>query len=408
MRMPKKSGSDPAGQGCRQQERRRAGPRGGARAGTAGAVAGVGAGGGGSGQRAAAAFGSARPRRRPPRSAEADAAAYERCMKLARDEPEAGRKQAQEWQEQRRRPSGGPLLRRRADRAAAIQGGRRAASKPWARRWCAPRRACAPRFSTRPGRPGCWRAIRRAPTKPPVWRCELRPDDPELLLDRAEAAGAAGWYDKAAPDLDRVLKADPSRVEALIYRAAANRALDRLDPALDDITEALKLAPDSVPALLERGNIRALRGDAEGARLDWERVAAASPGSLRDRAVAAQKEPRKGRLTVAGGRGPTRAQTRRNLDCCRLSHRSKVCRGRSGPTASRGDDAFDEHRRDPPAGGPEPRRTDRAGARDGARDPGARRGDRAQPQPVPAHRREDPRGRIAAHLPAGDVRRVRI
>ena len=120
----------------------------------------------------------------------------------------------------------------------------------------------------------------------------LRPDDPDLLLDRAEAAGAAGWYDKAAADLDRVLEADPSRVEALIYRAAANRALDRLDPALDDITQALKLAPDSVPALLERGNIRALRGDAEGARLDWERVTAASPGS--PAAVAAKKNLERG------------------------------------------------------------------------------------------------------------------
>ncbi len=38
---------------------------------------------------------------------------------------------------------------------------------------------------------------------------ELRADDPDLLLDRAEAAGAAGWYDKAVADLDRVLAADP-------------------------------------------------------------------------------------------------------------------------------------------------------------------------------------------------------
>ena len=108
---------------------------------------------------------------------------------------------------------------------------------------------------------------------------ELRPDDPELLIDRAEAAGAAGWYDKAAADLDRVLQAHPSRVDALIYRAAANRALGRLDPAFDDISEALKLAPDSIPALLERGNIRSVRGDREGARLDWERVATASSGT---------------------------------------------------------------------------------------------------------------------------------
>jgi len=38
----------------------------------------------------------------------------------------------------------------------------------------------------------------------------LLPDNAELLLDRAEAAGAEGWYDKALADLDRVLKADPA------------------------------------------------------------------------------------------------------------------------------------------------------------------------------------------------------
>ncbi len=107
----------------------------------------------------------------------------------------------------------------------------------------------------------------------------LRPDDPDLLVDRAEAAGSAGWFEKALADLDRVLKADPKRVEALIYRASAYRALGRLDPALADIDAALKLAPDAVPALLERGNIRRLRGDLAGARDDWQRVATLAPTS---------------------------------------------------------------------------------------------------------------------------------
>src|SRR3954468_24112534 len=213
-----------------------------------------------------------------PRSANADAAAYERCMRLAREEPEAGRKQAEEWQ---KKGGGHP-----ADHcfAAALIGLRQ--------------------YKEAAGRlEALGRAMVRAPESlraevfdqaGQAWilagdpahaytagglALELRPDDPDLLLDRAEAAGAAGWYDKAVADLDRVLKADPSRVDALIYRAAANRALERLDPAFDDISQALKLAPDSIPALLERGNIRSLRGDAEGARLDWERIATASPGS---------------------------------------------------------------------------------------------------------------------------------
>ena len=116
---------------------------------------------------------------------------------------------------------------------------------------------------------------------------ELRPDDADLRVDRAEAAGAAGWFDKAIADLDLVLKADPGRVDALIYRASAYRQEGRLAPAQADIDKALKLAPDSVPALLERGDIRRLAGDIDGARQDWVRVAVLAPGSAADAAAQA-------------------------------------------------------------------------------------------------------------------------
>jgi len=105
----------------------------------------------------------------------------------------------------------------------------------------------------------------------------LRPDDTDLLLDRAQAAGAAKWYDKAIADLDKVLKADPSRVDALVFRASANRALNRLDPALADIDKAVSIAPTSSEALLERGYVRAMRGDGAGAVQDWEKVIAVAP-----------------------------------------------------------------------------------------------------------------------------------
>ena len=279
-----------------------------------------------------------RRRRGPPRSAEADAASYESCMKLAREDPAAGRKQAQEWQK-----SGGghPADHCFAVALIGLRQYKEAAGRLEALGQAMVRAPESLRAAVFDQAGQAWmlagdpaRAYAAAGLA-----LGLRPDDPELLLDRAEAAGAAGWYDKAVPDLDRVLKADPSRVDALIYRAAANRALGRLDPAFDDISQALKLAPDSVPALLERGNIRSLRGDLEGARLDWERVATASPGS--PSAIAAKKnlarlqnggldqgDPKKGDpkrvipkkavdRPVSGERsGPTR--------CCRLSRRSKV------------------------------------------------------------------------------------
>ena len=128
----------------------------------------------------------------------------------------------------------------------------------------------------------------------------LRPDDAGLLIDRAEAAGSAGWFDKAIADLDRVLKADPARLDALIYRASAYRELGRLDPARADIDKALTLAPDSVPALLERGNIRRLGGDNDGARQDWVRVALLAPGSAAEAAAKANIE----RLDIKGDAAP--------------------------------------------------------------------------------------------------------
>lgn len=107
----------------------------------------------------------------------------------------------------------------------------------------------------------------------------LLPNEPNLLVDRAEAAGSEGWFDKAVADLDKVLASDPNRVDALIYRASANRELGKLDVALIDIDKAVKLAPNAVSALLERGDILRLKGDLNGARRDWVRVSELAPGS---------------------------------------------------------------------------------------------------------------------------------
>jgi tetratricopeptide (TPR) repeat protein len=118
----------------------------------------------------------------------------------------------------------------------------------------------------------------------------LQPADPELRLDRAEAAASAGYFDQAIADLDIVLKADPTRADALIYRASAYRALDRLDEALADADAALRRVPDSAPALLERGNVRRLMGDVDGARRDWQRIAATARGTAADIAARANLE----------------------------------------------------------------------------------------------------------------------
>jgi tetratricopeptide (TPR) repeat protein len=235
----------------------------------------------------------------PPHPADAEAAQYEHCMQLARDNPEAARTLAAKWHER-----GGAHPAEHCLAVALIGLGH---YKEAAERLekLAPTMLHAP-ATLRAGMLGqAAQAWLLAGEPGRAWKADeaalaLRPDDPDLLVDRAEAAGAAGWYDKALADLDRVLKANPSRFEALLYRASADRKLGRLDPALADIEAALKLAPDSPPALLERGNIRLGRGDLDGARADWRRVAALAAGS----AAAAAANDNLDRLATAQDGAP--------------------------------------------------------------------------------------------------------
>ncbi len=107
----------------------------------------------------------------------------------------------------------------------------------------------------------------------------FKPNDPEILIDRAEALALNRKFFEAIDDLNHVLDIAPNRADALIYRASAYRQLDSLDLALDDVERALTLQPDAVAGLLERGNIRRLKGDFAGAKADWERVEELAPDS---------------------------------------------------------------------------------------------------------------------------------
>jgi tetratricopeptide (TPR) repeat protein len=225
----------------------------------------------------------------PPRNAEADAATYDRCLKLAKQDPGAAQSMARAWHER-----GGAHP---ADHCAAVALVGLKQYKEAANRL----EALAQDMKTAPvglradvlDQAGQAWLLAGDPVRAYVasgQAVSLQPNNPDLLVDRAEAAASAGYLDKAVGDLDHALKIDPGRADALIYRASANRSLDRLDPALADIEKALAEAPNSVPALLERGNIRRLKGDAKGAREDWERISQLAPGSQADMAARANIE----------------------------------------------------------------------------------------------------------------------
>ena len=224
-----------------------------------------------------------------PRAAEADAATYDRCMTFARENPAGARDLAADWQ---KRGGAHPADHCFAVALIGLKQYQEAATRLEALAEAMIHAPAALRAEVLGQAGQAWLLAGDAARAYAAdgAALELRPDDADLLIDRAEAAGSAGWFDKAIVDLDRVMKTNPSRLDALIYRASANRALDRLDPALTDIDIALKLAPDSVEALLERGNIRRLKGDIPGARQDWLRVAKLAPGSAEEAAAKANIE----------------------------------------------------------------------------------------------------------------------
>jgi tetratricopeptide (TPR) repeat protein len=224
-----------------------------------------------------------------PRNAEADAATYDRCLKLAKQDPAAAQTLAQTWHG---RGGAHPAdhcaavalvgLKQYKDAATRLEA--LAQEMTWApaslRAEVLDQAGQAWLLAGDPVR--AYAASGQA--------VSLQPNDPDLRIDRAEAAASAGYFDKAVAELDHVLKTEPGRADALIYRASANRALDRLDPAIADVEKALAQVPNSVPGLLERGNIRRLKGDLEGARQDWERVGRLAPGSRADMAARANLE----------------------------------------------------------------------------------------------------------------------
>ena len=107
----------------------------------------------------------------------------------------------------------------------------------------------------------------------------LAPDNTDLLVDRAISYAAKQDYRSAVADLDKAHELDAYRADILTYRASAWRYLRDNKKALEDAEAALALEPQNPEALLERGIIRRLTDDPEGARIDWMQVMALAGGT---------------------------------------------------------------------------------------------------------------------------------
>jgi tetratricopeptide (TPR) repeat protein len=108
---------------------------------------------------------------------------------------------------------------------------------------------------------------------------ELAPEDPDLLVDRAMALGAAErWWD-AIDDLNRANELAPKRADILVLRASAYRYVGSPEMAMADVTQALTLDPDNAEGLLERGILEAQANNKDAARADWLEAVRLAPGT---------------------------------------------------------------------------------------------------------------------------------
>jgi tetratricopeptide (TPR) repeat protein len=108
----------------------------------------------------------------------------------------------------------------------------------------------------------------------------LKPDDADLLIERASSAIAMNRFMDAIDDLNHALDLDPRREDALVLRGAAWRNEDKLELAQADIDHAIDIDPDDPEALLQRGILRQRKGDRDGAQADWQRAIELDPDSV--------------------------------------------------------------------------------------------------------------------------------
>ncbi|MXP63685.1 tetratricopeptide repeat protein [Roseomonas sp. M0104] len=206
-----------------------------------------------------------------------DGPEYEACLALLRIDPEAAIARAGSWEER----GGGNGARHCQALGLLAIGELEGAASRLERLAAGSHASAAARASVFAQASQAWMML-GAPERAygaSTLALTLRPDDPSLLVDRAVAAASLGRYAEALQDLDHAIAEDDSRPDSWVFRAAALRHLDRADEAMRDVQHALGLEPRHAEALLERGILRQLKGDAAGARADWQETIRVAPDS---------------------------------------------------------------------------------------------------------------------------------
>lgn len=109
---------------------------------------------------------------------------------------------------------------------------------------------------------------------------KIRPDDREILIERAGYLRDLGELSASLADCDRLLdlaKSDDEKVDALLERGFTHQEAGADNQALADFNEALSLVPDLLDALSCRAEIHAKRGELKEALADLTEVLRLDP-----------------------------------------------------------------------------------------------------------------------------------
>jgi len=106
---------------------------------------------------------------------------------------------------------------------------------------------------------------------------KLLPNDVQLLISRAQIRALREDYPGALYDLNKAIRTQPLNAEAYAYRASTYRLMENFGAAIKDANTSLRFDLDNISALLERGILKRLSNDTNGARQDWLRLIKIAP-----------------------------------------------------------------------------------------------------------------------------------
>jgi len=203
-------------------------------------------------------------------------ARYQKCLETAEKTPDEGFEQAMQW-----RDTSGSNAAKHCVAVALFNLGQPAVAADRLEQLGLEMRAAPPEVRARIlSQAGTAWSIADEPERANgviTTAIEMAPKLADLYVDRAAVLAQAQNYWEAIDDLNKALELQPGYGMALAFRAAAYRYVDSLDLAMEDAEAAVRIAPDLPEGWLERGIIRRLKGNVNGARSDWLRVLVLDP-----------------------------------------------------------------------------------------------------------------------------------